>query len=727
MKSICIKQDYDIRSTPVKVYPYYESLGTALYGKDRPSWQLPKPFIEKVQHAIWKFLQLKKLSKSINDQMRAYFCSVDLNGSDVKLSPLPVFLRQPGLNAKLVDSWQGTAQEAFRQLLSQYTAFECTVNAAAWKAAEKDVRLTAREDAALVIDAPRDLLTVAGRADHIKQIRGAVEKIVSEAMSQIQRQTRAVVEDVDLSPPMFYILQQEGLDKARQDISPDMKLSYNGATHKLAITGLPAEVFQTKTWILERKIAMSKKQIDVSPGLLDFLKIMDPVDLSQDLFISQGICVIFSIENKGVLLVGSSQSALNDAENKLQTTLSQQTVVIEDPEVLQHPHWSVLNQQLLDNYNSSRKKTVAIQRHPERRDSMLVSGFHNPVKEVSRGLEEFIFNHTRVQEALRVKSCAVIKFIMTKKTQELSTITQDNAVKIHFDEERPKMTIAGARIHVQNAKTCLQELTSALSTDSFVIDKPGAKKYFLSQGSFVLPSLMIDLNCVVVLGSESQEEEDDDDENSGQEVCHCKVRTASGVLVLVTMANICRLSVDAVVNAANETLQHEGGVAFALLKAAGPELQKISDDYIARKGGLRPGDAVVTGACNLPCKYVVHAVGPRFHNHDKQTSVSLLKRAIKQSLVEAAKVNCSSIALPAISSGVFGFPVGLCADTIAEAVREYCDSVEGPGSVTEIHLVDNNAKTVKELAASVNTVFSDLEPTMTAPQQAAGEDAAASG
>lgn len=669
---------------------------------------------------------MKKLSKRINDQMRPYFCSVDLNSSDVKLSPLPIFIRQPGLNANLVDTWQGTAQEAFCQLLSQYVAFECTVNAAAWKAAEKDVRLAVREDAALVIDASRDLLTVAGRADYIKQIRAPVEKIVNKAMSQIQRQTEAVVEDVDLSPPMFYIHSQEGLEKARQDISPDMNLSYNGATHKLAITGLPAEVYKIKAWILERKCAMSKKQIDVSSGLLDFLKIMDPVDLSQDLFISQGISATFSIENTGVLLWGSSQSALNDAENKLQTALSQQTVVIEDLEVLQHPKWSVLNQQLLDSYNSSQKKTVAIQRHAERRDSILVSGFRNPVKEVSRSLEEFIFNHTRVQEALRIKSCAIIKFIMMKKVQELSTITQDNAVKIHFDEERPKMTIAGARIHVQNAKTCLRELTSALSTDSFVIDKPGAKKYFLSQGSFVLPSIMIDLNCVVVLGSESQEEEDDD-ENSGQEVCHCKVRTASGVLVLVTMANICHLSVDAVVNAANETLQHEGGLALALLKAAGPELQKISDDYVARKGRLRPGDAIVTGACNLPCKYVVHAVGPRFHDHDKQTSVLLLKRAVKQSLIEAAKVNCSSIALPAISSGVFGFPVGLCADTIAEAVREYCDSVQGPGSLTEIHLVDNNAKTVKELAAAVNTVFSDLEPTMTVPRQAGGEDTAASG
>uniref|UniRef100_A0A3B4UJP9 Macro domain-containing protein n=1 Tax=Seriola dumerili TaxID=41447 RepID=A0A3B4UJP9_SERDU len=138
----------------------------------------------------------------------------------------------------------------------------------------------------------------------------------------------------------------------------------------------------------------------------------------------------------------------------------------------------------------------------------------------------------------------------------------------------------------------------------------------------------------------------------------------NGVLVSVSKADICSFSVDAVVNAANEELQHIGGLALALLKAAGPQLQKISNDYISKNGKLRPGDAIVTDACNLPCKYVVHAVGPRFSDSDKKTSVSRLKLAVKESLKQAEMVNCSTIALPAISSGVFGFPVDLCAETI---------------------------------------------------------------
>lgn len=729
VKSICTNPNHDIKSTPVKVYPYYLSLGSALYGVDRPTCQPPEAFTEKVQHAILEFLLLKKLSKAINDQMTPHFCSVDLEGSEVKLSPLPSFMRQPGINSNMVDQWKQSAQEAFRQVLSHYVAFECTINTAVWKAAEKDVRLLVKEDAALVLDVTGDLLTVAGPADFIKQIRAPVEKMVNKIMNEIQRQTQAVQNDMDLSPPMYHMLQQEGLEKARQDSSPDMSISYTGRTQKLAIEGLPEEVLKLKDWILEKKINMNKKQIDLSAGLLDFLNNLDLFDISQDLFMSQGTNAILSIENTGVTLLASSPSALNDAESKIRTSLSQQTLVVNDEEVLQRPEWVTLNQQLLDTYNTSKKRTVTIQNHGGVGGaSILVSGFQTPVEEVSRNLQEFIFDYSRVQETFHLKSAAVLQFIMRKKMEEFTTIKEKNFVKIDIDPKRPKITISGARIHVQNAKSNLEKLTSALAADRYVINKPGAKKYFLTQGGMMLSAIMIDLNCVVLTVSDNQEEEEDD-EDSGEDTvgCHYKVQTASGVLVSVTKANICRLSVDAVVNAANEKLQHIGGLALALLKAAGTELQKISDDCIAARGPLRPGDAVITGGCNLPCKYVVHAVGPRFFDHDKETCVHLLKRAVKQSLREAAKANCTSVALPAISSGEFDFPVRLCAGTIAEAVQEYCDSFEGPGSLTQIDLVDNNASTVRELAASVQSVFSDLKPILTAVQQKEGAEAMASG
>ncbi|XP_071380642.1 protein mono-ADP-ribosyltransferase PARP14-like [Centroberyx affinis] len=718
VRSISKKEDHVIRSVPVKLYPYYESLGTALYGKERPTWKMPEPFTESVHHAVWKFLLMKKLLKTINEQMSPYFCSVDLDKPEVKLSPLPTLLRQKGLTARHVDEWMGKALEAFRQLLAQYTAFECAANAPAWKAAEKDVHSVVKEDAVLVMDASRGTLTVAGRADDMKRIRAPVENIVLRAMNQIERQRDGVSEVMDVSPPMFYILKQEGLQKAALDISPELILSYQEDTKKLTISGLSAEVYQVKAWILERNMRMSKKQLDVDPHLLDFLKTVDSMEMSQDLFTSQGISAFYSIESRGVVLTGSSDNILADAERKVKMVLSQQTVHVEDQEVMRMPKWMAFNQQLLDTYNSSKKRTVVIQTHPERRDKITVAGFLNPVKEVSRSLNEFVVNYSRVQEVIRVKSCAVVQFIQEKK--DWTSIAKANEVTVNFNSTRPRINISGARLHVQKAKASFQELAAALFTDDFSVDKPGAKKYFLSQGSLFLFAVMKEFSCVVVLRPENEEEEEEEyyEEEYGLGTSsYCKVQTASGVLVSVSKADICSFKVDAVVNAANEDLQHIGGLTKALLEAAGPQLQKLSNDYISKNGRLRPGDAVVTDSCNLPCKYVVHAVGPRFSDSDKKTAVSRLKLAVKESLRQAAAVNCSTVALPAISSGVFGFPLELCVETIAQAVRECCESRGGLGSLTEIHLVDNNDNTVRSLAKAVNKEFSDLGPETTLPEQ----------
>ncbi|XP_035999477.1 protein mono-ADP-ribosyltransferase PARP14 [Fundulus heteroclitus] len=393
--SICVKEDHVMRSIAVKLYPYYESLGTALYGKERPAWKMPKPVTEKVQRVIWKFLLQKKMPKSINNQMDPHFCSVDLDHPEVKLSPLPSFLKQKGLTAKDVDNWAEVARAAFCRLMSEYTAFESDVNTEAWKAAEKEVRSVVREDALVDFDPSRDVVTIAGRADDIKKIRAPVENIILKLMNHVQRQTKSITELLEFSPAYFAILKEEGLQKAAADISSELKVSFNEGTGKLSLTGLPEEVYKTKSWILERNMSMRKKQLNLPPSLLDYLRSVDSTDMSMNLFTSQGISAVYCIDFKGVSLVGSSDRALADAESKMKKDLLVQTLDVPDQGVLSQQKWMDLNRDLLDTYNFSNKKTVIIWIHPERIDKVTVAGFSNPVKEVSVTLRQFIEDYSQ--------------------------------------------------------------------------------------------------------------------------------------------------------------------------------------------------------------------------------------------------------------------------------------------------------------------------------------------
>ncbi|XP_055792513.1 protein mono-ADP-ribosyltransferase PARP14-like [Salvelinus fontinalis] len=718
-----LNKHHVIGKVPVNVYPYYESLGTALYGKERPMWKMPDPFIECVHSAVWKFLSMKRQLSPITDQMKAHFCQVNMDTPEVKLSPLPTLLRQKGLTSKDVDGWKQNALIVFRDILAKVAVFECFASAPAWKAVEKEVRSVVKEDAVLAMDASKGSLTVAGLAEDTKRLRGLVEDLMQRAMSRIERQRDGISEELDVSPAMFYILQQEGLRKHAADEVPEMGFSYRDDTKKLVLSGLVAEVYKVKNWILERELKMNKKQLKLDPYLLDFLLSVDSMEMSQDLFTSRGINAVYRVEGGEVLLTGSSDRALADAEQRLKTALSLQSLMVEDQEVLRKPEWKDLNDQLVDAYNSLKKRTVVIKLHPESRDRITVSGFLDPVREVSNSLRDFVENYSRVKEAVRVKSCAVVKFIQENKSQDWKHFAKHDEVNVHFDPRRPKIVLSGARLYVKKVKENFQKMVAAFCTDELTIMKPGARKYFQEKGRMFISMAMKEYGCVVLLQEdymlEEEEGNDEDEEEAfGPSSC-CEVRTPNGILVSVSKADICKFKVDAVVNAANEDLQHIGGLALALLKAAGPRLQELSDQHVRNNRRLQPGDAIVTDAGNLPCKYVVHAVGPRFTDFDQRTAIQRLKQAVNESLREAAKVNCSTVAIPAVSSGIFGFPLNLCTETIAVAVRDYCENLRGQTSLTEIHLVDNSDNTVRALASAVQKTFNDLHPKMTMPLQGA--------
>nr|XP_033473821.1 protein mono-ADP-ribosyltransferase PARP9 [Epinephelus lanceolatus]XP_033473822.1 protein mono-ADP-ribosyltransferase PARP9 [Epinephelus lanceolatus] len=188
------------------------------------------------------------------------------------------------------------------------------------------------------------------------------------------------------------------------------------------------------------------------------------------------------------------------------------------------------------------------------------------------------------------------------------------------------------------------------------------------------------------------------------------VKLRGGVQVSVWKADLINYQVDAVVNAANEHLQHYGGLALALSNTGGPQIQKDSEDYIKRHGSLKTGDAVVFDAGFLPCKKIIHAVGPRLppypSTHDVMRYEPLLERAIKNILDRVKENQLQSVAIPAISSGLFHYPLPECAKTIVTAVKRYCENAYSPHLLPkEIHLVNHDEPTVKEMERACHQIL----------------------
>lgn len=162
--------------------------------------------------------------------------------------------------------------------------------------------------------------------------------------------------------------------------------------------------------------------------------------------------------------------------------------------------------------------------------------------------------------------------------------------------------------------------------------------------------------------------------------------------------DITTLDVDVVVNAANEHLQHGGGVAAAIADAGRPQVDDESDAWVAEHGPIEPGQAAHTGAGSMPARWVVHVVGPRYRAG--QDNAALLTQAVEAALDEAVRLGARSLAMPAISAGIFGYPRAEATKVIVTAVRRWANA--HPDDLDRVALVGYDEASTADFRAAMD-------------------------
>lgn len=170
--------------------------------------------------------------------------------------------------------------------------------------------------------------------------------------------------------------------------------------------------------------------------------------------------------------------------------------------------------------------------------------------------------------------------------------------------------------------------------------------------------------------------------------------------ILVLQTDITRLEVDAIVNAANSSLMGGGGVDGAIHRAGGPAILEECRKIVAKQGGCKTGEAVITTAGNMPAKFVIHTVGPVW-NKGVNNEAKKLTACYHNSLTLATENGLNSIAFPNISTGIYGYPKEEAATIAIRSVKEFLAKNKLPEKVYFVCFDAENFSIYQSLIKSI--------------------------
>ncbi|XP_007443322.3 poly [ADP-ribose] polymerase 14, partial [Python bivittatus] len=706
-----LEKQHSFNGQPILLYPFYDSLDTVLYGKERPQIKMPESITVPLDPYIWKFLQGKDtLIQEIEKEMANSFCElmwpqVTCERPEVIMSPSAILSKQRRSIKELVRSWKDKVSEEFTIILSKFRTVKCKIIPEAWETLENKML----KNVLAVPDDSKTCVTLAGFAftlDSVeKELKEYIEHLTNDA--EITRQT--LQETLSISPVKYKVLQHILLEESICEENTGLKWCYNASAKQLQLNGIPAEVYKMKSDLLEKIHSIVEKNVNIHSSIFQFLQNADPEKVSENLFRANKINAAYELTRDSVALVEHSPKGLLKAEEQMKKELNHECIILKDQELVRIKKWKNLVKHLQSLYNSVEESVIIDDCIDSGEDAkVVVAGYTKAVADVYQQLSDFVERNTQMTKVIPTKTVAVVQFI-EKEKQKVWCDLKKKGLTINFglQTKQKNIVLSGPKIEVAKAAVVVEQMLSSLYSMNVVFDKPGVKAFFTNQADFYVNQAKTNFSCLIRLQRDGEQNGD-----SAENVEHLQtqVNLKDGVVIQVCMGDLTCYQADVVVNAANEMLKHIGGLADALLKMAGPQLQDECDDLIQKHGHLKPGCAIITGAWNLPCKQVIHAVGPRWNSADKEKCIQILKKAVRESLKLAETYNHRSIAIPAISSGIFGFPIKECTHSIITAIKETLEESSENGSLKQICLVDMTQKTVQAFSDALNEVFKSGPP-----------------
>ena len=584
-----------------------------------------------------------------------------------------------------------------------------------WKAQGS---VPASSDFQILFDSHQWRAEITGKRSYVEVEMRKMEDLV-KAVKDNTELMKTVVEVVEDSFPAskLQLLEASGICETLRHDQQHVAITVDNFQKQLKMKGPRCLLQEVRIDVLRCISKMEEKTIELPGKVVTVLKRPQVLKFMQDLFTHNNIVATIlydqSQSSNEITVVGVDSTTARDAEMLLQSTVQEKSLHLtrENVMLLQGSLWRDFQSSLAPNFKVQVTEDVS-------HSTIWVCGITEDVGECFNKVTAFLERNALLSKVIPAERGAIrfVTEVWKSKLEEIKRMPAQFSIDIKVTPNRKGIEVSATTEGLKICVSKVNELIDAIHKDFVQIDKPGMKKFFTNEKGQSMLKATGENNSCIILPKEHREVENDanqleekKDLRSSKELI-CSYVTQEEKKISVFKGDITKEEVDVIVNAANGSLNHIGGLAAAILEAGGKEIQDDCRRYVERNGLVLEGHVMTSTPGRLRCKKIVHVVGPKWDDEAKELvddgeetkQERLLKLAVTNLLKEAMKY--SSIAIPAISSGVFGFPRDLCAKVVLDAVVDFCD--ENPLSkLSEIRLINNDSATVQAFKEEMKKRF----------------------
>ena len=552
-----------------------------------------------------------------------------------------------------------------------------------------------------------------GKKQDVEDVTKELERMMEEINEKLRREASKVESTISFSYTRLQFLKHLEIAQELESRHEEIEVTILLEEEKLQIRGPPETIPEVSAAICEAVAKMKDMKLDMTQNALTLLKSKPCQAFMRDTLTASHLqaMIAFDERSEKLLVVGTESDVAERAHDLVKTLIVEECVDLDEDQVQleKSRKWHQLKEEITE------KRILALSFDRGNKKICLV-GIKEDVSLAVQAVKRFLTENTIISSVVTLpKGCR--RFLVKYRDRELRQIQEDlkehsTRIKSLADEDEEDLVVSGTTCGVEKAKELIQDLASKVQSKKMPVSKPGMRKVLdRSKDKKLLGMLENENNCVIecfIPNKEGAEEVEEEQEAKKKKESLYNLLTPEGKKILVFKDNICDRNVDVIVNATNSTLQNSVGVSKTISDRAGEAFKAECDRFVFDKGKLLEGQVAVTTAGKLPFQKVIHTVGPKWgEKAAKEKSMGRTTREEKMlsyatmTALNAAK-GYKSVAIPAIITGIFEFPLQLCAQIMVESMLEF---FQGNPSclLSEIQFTSMEDDVVKAFAKELNS------------------------